>query len=124
MACALVVEREAVGLHVVVRDISGLSTLVKTMNGGGDARVGLEDARGEVDDRRLELVVVDEVPGAGAAWALVEPKSTPSGTIAAERPPCLSMRRMRARKSSSVLRVLTVRSSDGLAIGLVIEACP
>ena len=40
--------------------------------------------------------------------ALDEPKSTPSGTMTAARPPGLSRRRKSARKSSSVFLVLTI----------------
>src|SRR3954463_9903793 len=40
--------------------------------------------------------------------ALDEPKSTPSGTMTAARPPFLRRRRNRARKRSSVFLVLTI----------------
>src|SRR3989304_8080729 len=40
--------------------------------------------------------------------ALDEPKSTPSGTMTAARPPGLSNRRKSARKSSSVFFVFTI----------------
>ena len=43
-----------------------------------------------------------------AAWAFDEPKSTPSGTMVALAPPCFSIRRMRATKSSSVFFVFTL----------------
>ena len=42
--------------------------------------------------------------------ALLDPKSTPSGTMTAARPPGFSSRRKRARKSSSVFLVLTIWS--------------
>ncbi len=45
-----------------------------------------------------------------ALCALLEPNSTPSGTITAARPPGLSSRRKSARKSSSVFFVLTIAS--------------
>lgn len=49
---ALVVQREAVGLHVVEPDVIGAAGagFDEDEHGGGDARVGLEDARGHGDD--------------------------------------------------------------------------
>ena len=47
-----------------------------------------------------------------ARCALVEPNSTPSGTITAARPPGFSSRRNSARNSSSVFLVFTIRCSS------------
>ena len=52
---------------------------------------------------------------------MLEPNSTPSGTMTAARPPGLSSRRNRARKSSSVFLVLTI-CLEVLRRGLVVEA--
>ena len=51
-----------------------------------------------------------------ATCALVEPNSTPSGTMTAARPPGWSNRRNRARNSSSVFLVLTTRSRSSAVV--------
>ena len=67
----LVVEGAAVGLHIVEPDMIGASALGENKDGGGDARVGLEDAGGKGNDG-FQLMVVHEhlahahMGGAGA----------------------------------------------------------
>jgi hypothetical protein len=58
-------------------------------------------------DDRVELLLLDE-DLAERLVGLEEPKSTPSGTMTAARPPVCRSRRKRARKSSSVFLVLTI----------------
>jgi hypothetical protein len=70
---------------------------------------GLEDTGGELDDG-VELLVLDKRLRRDLC-AFLESKSTPSGTMTAARPPGLSRRRNRARKSNSVFLVLTSLSS-------------
>ena len=48
--------------------------------------------------------------------ALLEPNSTPSGTMQAQRPPVLSIRRKSARKSNSVFLVLVTAFRSSLML--------
>jgi hypothetical protein len=107
---ALVVQAPAVGLHVVEPDVVGAAGvgLGEEQDGGGHAGIGLEHAAGQ-RDHGVELLVFHE-HRRSSLCALLEPNSTPSGTITAARPPGLSRRRNRARNSSSVFLVLTMAS--------------
>jgi len=58
-ALALVIQGVAVVGHVIEPDAVGLRALGEKQDGGGDARVGLEDTRGHRDDA-VQAVHLDE----------------------------------------------------------------
>lgn len=106
---ALVVQREAVRLHVVEPDVVGASGVGpgEEQDRGRHPCIGTEHSRGQFD-HGVELLVLDQ-GAARSLWALDEPNSTPSGTITAALPPAFSSFRNRATNSSSFFFVLTMR---------------